>query len=101
MINPHLTLNVFQLDDACGVGATMPEIQACVLTQETKKGGDMINEARAKQEGFPPIDSIFVDMILSTGGSSATEFSNKTSSTYIREFLEKEKQKEESAKNKK
>ena len=41
----------------------------------------MINEARAQQEGFPPIDSVFVDMILATGGSSATEFSNKTSST--------------------
>ena len=25
-VNPHLTLNVFQLEDACGVGATMPEI---------------------------------------------------------------------------
>ena len=61
----------------------------------------MINEARAQQEGFSPIDSVFVDMILVTGGSSATEFSNKTSSTQIREYLEKEKAKEEAEKNKK
>jgi pantetheine-phosphate adenylyltransferase len=46
-ITPHLKINVFQLDDACGVGATLPEIEACVLTQETAKGGNMINEARA------------------------------------------------------
>ena len=57
----------------------------------------MINEARAKQEGFAPVEFVFVDMVLATKdeGKGAKDFSNKASSTYIREYLEKEKQKAE------
>ena len=30
---------IFELKDAAGVGATLEELTACVLTKETEKGG--------------------------------------------------------------
>ena len=58
----------------------------------------MINQERSQKDGFAPVEFVFVDMILATKkeGESSKEFSNKTSSTYIREYLENERQKEES-----
>jgi phosphopantetheine adenylyltransferase len=50
--NPRLDFNVFELIEPCGVGATLPEIQACVLTREVEKGGLMINNIR-REKGFP------------------------------------------------
>ena len=43
---PHLNVCFFELQDPIGIAADTEEIQACVLTKETKKGGQMINEAR-------------------------------------------------------
>ena len=62
--NPRLDCNVFELTDGCGVGATLPEIQACVLTREVEKGGLMINSIR-REKGFPECELVFVDMVLS------------------------------------
>lgn len=62
--NPRLDCNVFELVDPCGVGATLPEIQACVLTREVEKGGLMINNIR-RERGFAECELVFVDMILS------------------------------------
>ena len=89
---PKLKTNIFCLEDACGVGATLPEIEACILTQETKKGGDMINSAR-QSNGLKPIEHVFCDMVLASRGLEygANEFSNKTSSTTIRQYIEEEK----------
>ena len=42
----------------------------------------MINEARSKLDGFPPLELVFCDMVLaSKEEAGAKEFSNKTSST--------------------
>jgi phosphopantetheine adenylyltransferase len=41
--NPRLHCNVFELKDVAGVGAILPEVQACILTRETAKGGEMVN----------------------------------------------------------
>ena len=47
----------------------------------------MINEARIKN-GLKELDLIFVDMILVDENEHSKKFSNKTSSTYIRQYLE-------------
>ena len=44
--NPRLVINVFELTDVAGVGATLPEVQACMLTRETAKGGEIVNQMR-------------------------------------------------------
>ena len=62
-----------------------------MLTQETRKGGEMINQARVAK-GLAPLQLVFADMILTADPSSladadATSFSNKMSSTVVRAFL--------------
>ena len=60
-----------------------------MLTKETIKGGNMINEAR-KAKNLPALDLVCADMILTADPSSpsgdreVTSFSNKMSSTMIR-----------------
>lgn len=87
MLNPHLEVEVFELSDPVGVADKYEDLEAVILTREVEKGGQMINDARAKVN-MKPLDMVFVDMILSEVGSQEN-FSNKTSSTRIREFLAK------------
>lgn len=68
---PNLQVNVFELTDAAGVGATLPEVQACVLTQETRKGGEIVNNMRAAN-GLAPVKLVFADMILSKHSGNET-----------------------------
>eukprot|EP00353_Schmidingerella_taraikaensis_P006063 CAMPEP_0185568170 /NCGR_PEP_ID=MMETSP0434-20130131/1211_1 /TAXON_ID=626734 ORGANISM="Favella taraikaensis, Strain Fe Narragansett Bay" /NCGR_SAMPLE_ID=MMETSP0434 /ASSEMBLY_ACC=CAM_ASM_000379 /LENGTH=346 /DNA_ID=CAMNT_0028182591 /DNA_START=161 /DNA_END=1201 /DNA_ORIENTATION=+ len=89
---PHLDVRFFELSDPVGLAADLEEIGACVLTKETQKGGLMINEARAAK-GFQALDLVFADMILTAdpssprGDTEVTSFSNKMSSTIIRQFM--------------
>ena len=64
-------------------------MQALVLTREVAKGGTMVNEAR-ERNGLKPVQLVFVDMILSDIVEGGAEFSNKTSSTHIREYIAKQ-----------
>ena len=61
-----------------------------------EKGGALINAAR-KEIDNKDLDIVFVDMILaeSQKDSESSKFSNKTSSTYIREYLAKQQAKHE------
>ena len=68
-----------------------------MLTKETAKGGLMINEAR-KGKNLPVLDLVYADMILTADPSSprgdqeVTSFSNKMSSTIVRQYLSTEKE---------
>ena len=47
----------------------------------------MVNDKRAENK-LPPLNLVFVDMVLaSTSEQGANNFSNKTSSSYIRQYL--------------
>ena len=92
---PHIEVRFFELQDPIGIAADLAELQACVLTQETKKGGEMINDAR-RAKGIAPLNLVFADMILTTdpssprGDAEVTSFSNKMSSTIVRQYLNQE-----------
>ena len=60
---PHIEVRFFELQDPIGVAGSLGDIQACILTQETKSGGEMINKVRS-DNGLPPIALVFADMIL-------------------------------------
>jgi len=68
------------------------ELEACVLTKETQRGGIMINDAR-EAKGMRPLELVFANMILTEdlssprGDAELTSFSNKMSSTLIRQYL--------------
>ena len=85
-------MEFFELQDPIGIAADLSDLKACVLTKETQKGGQMINEAR-EAKGMTPLQLVFADMILTAdpssprGDTEATSFSNKMSSTIVRSFL--------------
>ena len=91
-VAPQLNVRVFELSDPVGIAGELPELQACVLTKETQRGGLMINEARFAK-GLAPLDLDFADMILTSdpssprGNNEIETFSNKMSSTIIRQHL--------------
>jgi pantetheine-phosphate adenylyltransferase len=89
-VNPNLgeRLITFELEDPVGPTGTDPDLEALILTREVEKGGKMVNDARSAK-GLGPLDLVFVDMILAEVKEEerASQFSNKTSSTYIREYL--------------
>lgn len=96
-VNPKLFAEsgrfiVFELEDPVGWAGTDEKIEALVLTREVERGGKMVNDARAAN-GLYELRLVFVDMILAsvTEGERATQFSNKISSTYVREYLAKKK----------
>lgn len=41
----------------------MPEVEACILTRETAKGGEILNALR-RERGLAVCELVFVDMIL-------------------------------------
>jgi len=95
-LNPKLEdshLVTFELSDPVGPTGTDPTLEALILTREVEKGGKMVNDARA-HNGLKPLTLVFVDMILAEVSeedrATASQFSNKTSSTFIREYLSKQ-----------
>ena len=87
LLNKDLDIRIFELNDPVGIAGTEEKMTACILTRETEKGGNMINEARVKN-GFPPLEIVFAEMVLAEvieGGED--QFSNKVSSTFIRKFI--------------
>lgn len=86
VLNPHLKVEIFELQDPVGIAGTHPDIEACVLTREVEKGGQMINTAR-QTNGLKQVQQVFVDMILAESESKIKNYSNKLSSTNIRQYL--------------
>lgn len=91
VLYPYLKIKVFELSDPIGVAGTNALIEACILTREVEKGGKMINDAR-QLNGLAAVDLLFVDMILADADSQEKNYSNKLSSTNIREYLSKQQQ---------
>lgn len=89
-MNPNIIVDIFPLSDPVGKAVHDTEIEACILTREVEKGGQMVNDAR-KENGLSELDLVFVNMILveENNDDHENKFSNKTSSTYIREYIAK------------
>ena len=85
----NLEVDIFELQDPAGRAATDEQITACVLTPEVAKGGEIIN-ARRKENGLPELEIVYADMVkVSDSDDESQKFSNKMSSTLIREHLSK------------
>lgn len=74
------------LEDPVGIAGSNEMLEACILTRESEKGGVMVNEKRA-ENGLKPLKLVFVDMILAEKDLNSRNYSNKVSSTNIRQFL--------------
>ena len=58
----ELELDIFELADVAGKAATDQEVEACILTKETAKGGELINQIRVKN-GLKGVTPVYIDLI--------------------------------------
>eukprot|EP01101_Sappina_pedata_P000664 TRINITY_DN10858_c0_g1_i1.p1 TRINITY_DN10858_c0_g1~~TRINITY_DN10858_c0_g1_i1.p1 ORF type:complete len:173 (+),score=79.96 TRINITY_DN10858_c0_g1_i1:2-520(+) len=87
-LKPNLNVEVHSIVDAYGPTATDPDIEALVVSEETRKGGDAVNDLR-KEKGFKTLEIICVGC----AGNPNDPSEEKMSSTYIRKQLHDQKNK--------
>jgi phosphopantetheine adenylyltransferase len=74
-----LEIELFSLSDPIGIAGNSTDIDACILTRETEKGGVMINDKR-KENGLGPMEMVVIEMVMGSEES-------KVSSTNIRKYI--------------
>lgn len=82
-VNPDLEYNVFPLTDLYGPTKDDPKIQLLVVSEETMKGGNKINEKR-RENGLPPLDIHEIALAEDTHPDRSHEEENKLSSSNTR-----------------
>ncbi|KAI8333928.1 hypothetical protein BC941DRAFT_357297, partial [Chlamydoabsidia padenii] len=80
-IRPDISYTVVPIYDPYGPTITDPSIDALVCSQETLKGGHMVNDERRKVD-FGPLALRVIDLI-----ALENQLDDKISSTWIRHYL--------------
>ncbi|CDR48233.1 hypothetical protein NBRC10512_007101 [Rhodotorula toruloides] len=102
LIRPEIQCECVPLQDVYGPTANDPSIQALVVSDETKAGGDTINKLRTSRS-LPPLDVWCISLVAhdAQGGSTtsqeekvAVEVASKMGSTGIREWLARKREAE-------
>ncbi|QRG37255.1 hypothetical protein FDK38_001627 [Candidozyma auris] len=78
-----VTFSIYQIDDVCGPTGFVRDIDALVISEETRKGATFVNDYRRKQ-GFSELEVLSVDVLGSDGGEQ-DNWKGKISSTDMRE----------------
>lgn len=74
---------IYQIDDVCGPTGFIKDIDALVISEETRKGADFVNDYREKQD-FPALEVVSVDVLGATGKEDEN-WQGKISSTDLRQ----------------
>lgn len=82
IVSPQQTFQIYQINDVCGPTGYIEEIDALIISDETAKGAEFVNDYR-KKHGFAPLKVISIDVI---GGSSENNWEGKLSSTDLRKI---------------
>ncbi|KAF9926876.1 hypothetical protein FBU30_003636 [Linnemannia zychae] len=85
IIKRDLVYEVVPISDVYGPTITDDKLQALMVSKETLKGGELVNQER-KKRGLPPL-TIEVINVVSPTQTQVDEVSLKISSTYIRQYL--------------
>lgn len=80
---PHLLVDPHMIHDVAGPTGTIEDIDALVISQETRAGAGAINEIREKK-GWHPLTIYEIDVIGCTTGSETDNWADKLSSTELR-----------------
>lgn len=75
---------IYEINDVCGPTGYVRDIDALVVSGETRSGGDYVNKVR-REQGFRPLEVVVIDVIGENVDSSTWE--GKMSSTTIRASL--------------
>ncbi|KAK9475073.1 uncharacterized protein V1510DRAFT_409958 [Dipodascopsis tothii] len=80
-IYPHLPADAVEIHDIYGPTAAEPDLDALVISAETRKGARMVNEERARR-GYAPLKVWEIGVV--GGGDAEHDFAGKLSSTDLR-----------------
>lgn len=80
---PTLKIEIVPLKDVCGPTGTVPEIECLVVSRETVKGGEQVNQTR-KERGMSQLEVYTVNVL---GGKEEDGWKEKMSSTDIRRLI--------------
>ncbi|XP_033762317.1 bifunctional coenzyme A synthase-like [Pecten maximus] len=83
-VRPNISSNVVPIYDAFGPTITNNDLQCIILSQETRKGGQMVNDERQKK-GFPLMEEFVIELVEDQHHSEYEE--NKISSSSFRKRL--------------
>jgi pantetheine-phosphate adenylyltransferase len=83
-IRPDVNVSVVPISDPYGPTITDPTMDALVCSQETLKGGHMVNDER-RLRNYPPLVLRVIDVI--SPGDDQFSMTDKISSTWIRHYL--------------
>jgi len=84
-IDPSLTYEIIEINDPYGPTLTGPSFNAIIVSEETRKGADEINEKR-RANGLLPLEVIVVGLVKAPSGLG----DGKLSSTALREKYKNE-----------
>ena len=89
-IRSNLIPKIYEINDVCGPTAEVEDINALVVSMETMKGSEFINNVR-KEKGWKPLDVYSIGVL---GSADSETFKDKLSSTdyrrmeYLREHTD-------------
>ena len=95
VLKSGLTIKYVEIFDPCGPTATDEAITALVLSGETRKGGETVNDRRS-EKGWPALEVFEVDVLDAGEGEPGdasqadNKFQSKISSTDIRRRVHKQ-----------
>lgn len=87
-VKPSLVYDIDALQDGYGPAIVDPALSAILVSEETKKGGQMCNDKRA-EKGMAPLDVVVMPLVDEGSADSGTCIieENKASSTHKRRDL--------------
>lgn len=89
---PGLRLQPVMINDVYGPTASDPDIDALVISKETRSGGAAINKVR-KEKGWSTLTVYEINIVGSKEGSEADNWADKLSSTQLRKEAMERRQK--------
>jgi len=89
-VNPNIRITIAPLTDPSGPAVSRKDLDALVVSEETKIGGQIINEKRVEL-GFKPLELVLVDTVANQKGLNPQD--PKLSSSSLREKEWKERNK--------
>jgi phosphopantetheine adenylyltransferase/predicted metal-dependent HD superfamily phosphohydrolase len=84
-LHPALCVDIHPLHDIYGPSIVLPQLQTLIVSEETRAGGQMVNDRRVER-GMTPCEVVVIPLV---GGASGNEPTNTTklSSTGIRQWM--------------
>ncbi|ODQ77759.1 hypothetical protein BABINDRAFT_40704 [Babjeviella inositovora NRRL Y-12698] len=80
-----LSVDIYMIEDICGPTGYLEDIDALVISAETRAGGKFVNDFRLKK-GMHSLSIVEIG-VITPGGTQNEDFSTKLSSTAIRQRI--------------